>query len=395
MTAAFERGPDATPESRSVEEITARDLARALESAEPIQILDVRAPAALRSGVIDLAAPGRFYNRPGSQILSGRAGDGGFVTRELPVAVVCQHGNDSRVVADYLKRQGYRAVSVAGGMGAWMGVVIPRELPAPSGFDRLIQFDRPGKGSLGYAVMSDGEALLVDPPRDPSACLALVERAGARIAGVADTHVHADYVSGAPALANSLGVPYFLHAADAVSPYDGRAARIEYAALADGETLPVGRGVVRAQHTPGHTEGSVTYRLGDEAALTGDFVFIGSVGRPDLGGRTAEWTPILWASLERARREWPDGLRIYPAHYASAEEREPDRTVGRRFADLLRGNEALRIQRAEDFATWVTARADEVPEAYRIMKELNLGLITATPAEIGEIEGGRNRCALG
>jgi hypothetical protein len=88
-------------------------------------------------------------------------------------------------------------------------------------------------------------------------------------------------------------------------------------------------------------------------------------------------------------------MRIHPAHYASAEEREPDRTVGRRFADLPAGNEALRIRTGEDFAAWVQARAGDFPESYRIMKSLNLGLLAATPAEMDELEGGRNVCALG
>jgi len=313
----------------------------------------------------------------------------------MPVAVVCYRGNDSRVVAHHLNRLGYRAMSLQGGMGAWMNAVLPRELPAPAGFDRFIQLDRVGKGALGYVLISAGEALLVDPPRDASAYLAAVQAAGARVVGVADTHIHADYVSGAPALSKALGVPYHLHPADAVSPYDGRRARIEFDPLAEGGALRIGRGELLVHHTPGHTEGSLTYRVGDEIALTGDFVFINSVGRPDLGGRTAEWTPVLWASLERAKREWPGDLRIHPAHYASADEREADRAVGRRFADLPAANEALRIATADAFSAWVTARAGEFPEAYRIIKGLNLGLLAAGPDEMDQLEGGRNFCALG
>ena len=378
-----------------VEEITPGDLARALDAGEPLQVLDVRTPAALQSGVIDLVPRERFFNRPGSLIVGRRSFGEDFVRTDLPVAVVCRHGNDSRVIAQYLSRLGYRAMSLSGGMGAWMGALIPRELPAPTGFDRFVQFDRVGKGALGYAIVSEGEALLVDPPRDASAYLAAVDDAGARVVGVADTHVHADYVSGAPSLSKALGVPYYLHPADGVSPYDGRPGRLEYAALAEGATLRVGRGVVLVHHTPGHTEGSVTFRLGEETALTGDFLFIRSVGRPDLGGRTGEWAPVLWASLERARREWPAGLRIHPAHYAAVEEREADRTVGRPFADLPEGNEALRLATAGEFAAWVEARAGEFPEAYRIIKGLNLGLLAAGPEELDELEGGRNLCALG
>jgi len=360
-----------------------------------MQVLDVRAPAALQSGMIDLGPPERFFHRPGSQIVHQRSFGEDFLRTELPVAVVCQRGNDSRVIAHYLNRLGVRAASVSGGMNGWMRVAIPRELPPPAGFDRLIQFDRPGKGALAYALVSDREALLVDPPREASVHLATVESAGARVIGVADTHVHADYVSGAPALSRALGIPYHLHPADAVSPYDGRAGRLAYTALSGGRTLRVGRGAIRVEHTPGHTQGSVTFRMGDEAALTGDFVFVRSVGRPDLGGRTEEWTPVLWSSLERAKREWPGGMKIHPGHYASASEREADRSVGRRFADLPPINEALRVGTGGEFAAWVTARASAFPEVYRVMKLANLGLVEAGDAELDELEGGRNACAAG
>ncbi|HEY7728749.1 MAG TPA: MBL fold metallo-hydrolase, partial [Candidatus Eisenbacteria bacterium] len=308
--------------AREAPEITPLELLHRLESGEPIQVLDVRAPAALADGFIDhLLPPGRFWNIPGSQIIGRRAFGEDFVLRDVPVAVVCYHGNDSRVVAYYLGRLGYAAASVSGGMVGWMRAVVPRELPAPAGFDRLVQFDRVAKGALGYLLASGSEGLIVDPPRDAAAYLAAAEGAGVRIVGVADTHIHADYVSGAPGLAEDLGVPYYLHSADAVSPFDGRSGRIRHAPIEEGAILRVGRGEIRIEHTPGHTEGSVTYRVGDDVALTGDFLFVGSVGRPDLGGKSDAWTPVLWRSIERAKREWPAGMRIHPAHYAGADER--------------------------------------------------------------------------
>ncbi len=379
----------------STPEISPIDLARALEAGEPYQVLDVRLPAALAGGTIDLVPPERFRNMVGSRVLAQRSFAPEFVRPDAPVAVVCGHGNSSLRVAAHLNRHGFMAVSVRGGMSGWMGVAVPRELPAPPGFDRMLQFDRVGKGALGYVLASAGEALVVDPPRDASPFVDACEQAGARIVGVADTHVHADYVSGAPALARSLGVPYHLHPADAVSPYDARPGRISYSALTEGGTIRVGRGLVRALHTPGHTEGSLTYLAGEEAALTGDFMFVRSVGRPDLGGRMEEWTPILWRSLERARREWPRGLRIHPAHYTGMDEREADRTVGRRLHALLAVNEPLGLATGEEFAAWVRAKAASFPEAYRTIKTINLGLLAAGPEEIDELEAGRSACAVG
>lgn len=381
---------------RESPEIAPSELARALEAGDGIQVLDVRRPAALATGTIDHFLPAdRFWNVPGSQIIGRRSFGEDFVRPDQPVAVVCYHGNDSRVVAHYLNRLGYRAASLSGGMARWMRTIVPRELPPPAGFDRLVQLDRVGKGALGYCLVSAGEALLIDPPQDASDYLELAGRLGARVVGLADTHVHADYVSGGPSLALSLGAPYYIHPADAVSPFDGRPARFAFTPIEDGTVLRVGSGEVRVEHTPGHTEGSATYRTGEDVVFTGDFVFIGSVGRPDLGGKLEAWTPALWASLERARGRWPGSIRIMPAHYSSPAEREADRSVGRAFGDLPAGNEALRLDDAEAFAAWVAAHVGSVPEAYRTIKEINLGLVSAGPEELEVLESGKSACGLG
>src|SRR6266403_4067847 len=99
----------------------------------------------------------------------------------------------------------------------------------------------------------------------------------------------------------------------------------------DGDTIAFGRATLRAVHVPGHTLGSLALLADDGLALTGDFLFVKSVGRPDLAGRSASWAKLLWQSLERARQTWPGDLLILPAHYASEAERRADRAVAARF----------------------------------------------------------------
>ncbi len=256
-----------------------------------------------------------------------------------------------------------------------------------------MQFDRVGKGALAYLLVSEGNAFIIDPPRRPDAVLEAARTRGATVIGVADTHVHADYISGAPALARDLEVPYYLHPADAVYPYDGTPGRLDFEPLADGAELSVGRSTIRVMHTPGHTEGSVTYLVDDAAAFTGDFIFVESIGRPDLAGKTDEWKHALWQSLERAKREWPADLEIYPAHYATDAERRPDRSVGARFGELLEGNDALGMT-AEAFGAWIDSRAGAFPEQYRQIKAVNVGLMAVTEPQAEELEVGRNECAV-
>ena len=369
-------------------EISPAQLADRIEGGEDIQVLDVRAEHRLAAGRVE--AP-RFLNIRGSVIMDMEDPTAAGIERETPVAVVCGHGNASMTVANFLAAKGFEALSLRGGTTAWMDLLRQRELPAPAGFDRLIQFDRVGKGCLGYLVVAGGEALAVDPWQ---AWADAAEAAGARLVGVADTHIHADYISGGPAMAEALGVPYYIHEADSVYPYDGTPGVIQFTHVGQGDEIPVGEASVVVHHTPGHTTGSVCYMLADEAVLTGDFLFVGSIGRPDLAGKTEEWTGLLWDSLNRARDTWPRQAVAYPAHYTMDSERNPDLTVGRSLGTLFEENSAMRIADEAEFRAFVNRGISTPPEAYPKIKAINVGLAIVTPEEAQVLEAGKSECAL-
>jgi glyoxylase-like metal-dependent hydrolase (beta-lactamase superfamily II) len=371
------------------------ELARMFDLGEPLQVMDIRAPDRVAKGSIDLVPPNRFHNIRGSELINLKDVPSTGLNPDLPVAVVCGFGLDSKILAGHLKRLGFDAKSLVGGLSAWMRLTVPRELDPPQGLDRFVQFDRIGTGCLGYILASDGEALFVDPPLHYHDYLVALEESGARLVGVADTHVHADYVSGAVALAQRFGVPYYLHPDDAVYPYDGTPGRIEFSPVSDGDVIEFGTATVRVMHTPGHTEGSVTFLVEDRVALTGDFLFVESIGRPDLGGKEEEWSKQLWGSMARAIREWDDGLAVFPAHYASERERKMGRAVGIPFGTLLRENELLKIQDPEVFLHHVLSHKAPFPDVYRKIKAINVGLAPVVDTEVEELEVGRNECALG
>jgi glyoxylase-like metal-dependent hydrolase (beta-lactamase superfamily II) len=212
---------------------------------------------------------------------------------------------------------------------------------------------------------------------------------------VIDTHMHADYLSGARRAAERWGVPYWLHPEDAVSPYDGALGRFAYEPLAEGRRVAFGRATLRVECVPGHTLGRVALVSDDGFALTGDFLFVASVGRPDLGDAAEAWTRLLWRSLERARRTWPGELLVLPAHYAAETERRADRAVVARF-DVIRGtNEPVRVPDEPAFLRWIARHHSSPPDAYRTMKLANLGLVTLSDAEVETVEFGPNQCAVG
>src|SRR5438067_366081 len=216
----------------------------------------------------------------------------------------------------------------------------------------------------------------------------------ATAAAAIDTHMHADYLSGARAAAARWQVPYFVHPEDARSPYDGAEGRFAHQPLTEGDTIAFGRATLVAAHVPGHTLGSTALVLGDALALTGDFLFVRSVGRPDLGGQRHAWTAQLWDSLERVRREWPGDLLVLPAHYASEGERRADRSVAARFDVIAATNEAVMLPDRTAFLTWVTDRSTQPPDSYRTIKLANLGLVDVSDADAEILEVGPNLCAV-
>jgi glyoxylase-like metal-dependent hydrolase (beta-lactamase superfamily II) len=375
-------------------QIPAAELAERLDRGEPLQVLDVRAADKVAAGHVAFGPALDFRAMPNSKILALPSLDPLGLDPARPVAVICGHGNSSKQTTAFLRERGYEAFSVAGGMAGWETVYVARRLAPTPSLQHVIQLDRVGKGALSYVLVSEGDAVLVDPGRHLARYDALLGELGATLAAVVDTHMHADYLSGARAARERWHVPYFLHADDAVSPYDGTPGRLASQALADGDAIVFGRATLRAAHVPGHTLGSVALVSDDGLALTGDFLFVQSVGRPDLGGQAVEWAKQLWASLEHARGTWPGDLVVLPAHYAAEVERRADRVVAARFDVISATNAAARIQDQAAFLEWVAEHHATPPEAYRTIKQANLGLVDVSDAEAEVLESGPNHCAV-
>ena len=379
----------------SLPQIPPQELAERLDRGEALQILDVRAPDKVERGHIVLGSELDFHAHPNSKLFALPDLGTLHLDTTRPVAVVCGHGNSSKQATAFLRERGYEAYSVIGGMAAWETVYVARRLSPTPSLSHVVQLDRVGKGALSYVLVSDGDAVVVDPGRHLERYDALLAELGATPAAVVDTHIHADYVSGARAAGTRWQVPYFLHSDDAVSPYDQTPGKLTYQALSDGDTIAFGRATLRAAHVPGHTLGSVALLADEGLVLTGDFLFVKSVGRPDLAGQTESWTKLLWHSLEHARQSWPGDLQVLPAHYGSESERRADRAIAARFDVISATNGAAAIQDERQFLQWVKDHVTTFPDAYRTIKEANLGLVRLTEPDIDILESGPNQCAVG
>ena len=202
-----------------------------------------------------------------------------------------------------------------------------------------------------YYIESDGEAAIVDPLRSPKPYLERAANSGAKIKFIFETHFHADFVSGHLDLARESGATIVY----------GPGARTDYEKIEahDMQDFTVGKLTIRALHTPGHTLESTCYLLLDEtgqphALFSGDTLFIGDVGRPDLaqGGALSkeDLAGLLYDSLRRRIMVLPDHVIVYPAHGAGSAcgkkmSRETQDTLG----NQKRSNYALRadMTRAE------------------------------------------------
>src|SRR5467141_2245393 len=380
--------------SASVPQISPEELAQSLERGDRVQLLDIRAAERVAQGAVRFGSTLDFRALPASQIYELRDLEPLRLDPRHPVAVICGHGNSSKRATAFLRAKGFEAYSMTGGMAAWETVYLPRFLTPPPSLRHVVQLDRVGKGALSYVLVSEGDAVVVDPGRHLERYDALLQQLGAAPAAVVDTHMHADYLSGARAAAARWQVPYFLHPDDAGSPYDQTSGRLTYQALGDGDTIAFGRATLRAAHVPGHTLGSIALLADDGLALTGDFLFVKSVGRPDLAGHSESWAKLLWQSLERVRQTWPGELLILPAHYAAEGERRADRAVAARFDVITATNSAVAIQDERVFLQWIADRQTGFPDAYRTIKEANLGLVQTSDADAEVLESGPNQCAI-
>lgn len=171
-----------------------------------------------------------------------------------------------------------------------------------------------------YFIESNGEAAVIDPLREVGAYLQKAADSGAKIKYVFETHFHADFVSGHLDLAAKTGAT-IVYGPNAQTGFAAHIAQ-------DGEEFKIGNITIRALHTPGHTMESSCYLLLDEqgkeyALFTGDTLFIGDVGRPDLAQKAANLTKedlagMLYDSLNNKIKPLPDSLLIYPAHGAGS-----------------------------------------------------------------------------
>jgi hydroxyacylglutathione hydrolase len=243
---------------------------------------------------------------------------------------------------------------------------------------KIQQFEVPGLAHYSYLLGSKGQAVVIDPKRDVDTYLQYAEKSGFRITHVLETHIHADYASGATALGKAAGAELWLSGHDKGEDFEYK---FQHREFKDKEELEVGDLRIVAVHTPGHTPEHLSFlvfeksRCGQPLALfTGDFIFVGSLGRPDLLGEEAkqQLANALYDSVHTRVENLPDGVELYPGHGAGSlcgagmADRSQSTLGYERFCNIF-----MAERPKEEFVETILKTVPPFPDYYRRMKRVN------------------------
>ncbi|WP_028549695.1 MBL fold metallo-hydrolase [Paenibacillus sp. UNC451MF] len=370
--------------------MTSAQLTQKLLSSEPLFILDVRNETDFNDWKIE-GKQIQHMNIPYFDLLDGVEAIINQIPDDREVLVVCAKEGSSIFVAEQLIGQGKTNVSyLIGGMKAWSEHLEPVKIGDLKDGGAIYQFVRIGKGCLSYMVISQGEAAVIDAVRMTDVFVRFADEHRVQIKHTIDTHLHADHISGGRHLAEQTDASYWL------PPKDANEVTFHYEKLEEGNRLVVGQTAIQIQpvYSPGHTIGSTSLIIDDQYLMSGDILFVASIGRPDLAGKAEDWVSDLRTTLYDRYKQLSEDLIVLPAHFGKITELGNRGQVTARLGDLFKQNPGLNIADEAEFRNSVTQNLPPQPNAYQEIRQTNMGKITPTDEEQREMEIGPNRCAV-
>lgn len=367
----------------------AEEVANMVVNKQPLFILDVRNETDYKDWKIEGEAV-ESINIPYFDLIDGVD----HILDQLPsdgdILVVCAKEGSSKFVAESLEEAGVKNLSfLSGGMKSWSEYLYKTEVYQDENL-KVYQLIRVGKGCLSYMVISGEEALVVDASRFVDVYENIAANEGVRISHIVDSHLHADHISGGRELAERLGAQYYLMKSEG-AVFDFNA--LENINHIEFEKVKL---EVLAVKTPGHTPGSVSFFVNNKILFSGDTIFVGGLGRPDLGGKAAEWAEDLYNTVYEKVAAIADDVIVLPGHYATLDdEMNAEGFVGDTLGNIRSRNEMMQNKEKEEFVEMVVANANsETPPNFEEIVSINRGSMSADEEKKQELEIGPNRCAL-
>ncbi|RPF52162.1 MBL fold metallo-hydrolase [Aquisalibacillus elongatus] len=370
-----------------VNHISVKELTEKILNHEKLFILDVRNTGEFDDWKVE-GENVEIHNQPYFDLMDGVEPVEEKLPKEEPIYVICAKGGSSQMVAEQIAEAGYDNVySIEGGMKAYSEHLEPIKVGEVSDGE-IYQFVRIGKGCLSYLIVSNGEGAIVDSNRMSTPYEQFVSKHQVDVKYVIDTHLHADHISGGKNLAEKLGADYYL------PPKDAEGITFEFNDIQEDDELNVGSTKIKSFYSPGHTIGSTSYIVDDQYLLTGDILFIESIGRPDLAGKAEDWVSDLRETLYERYKKLSHDLIVLPAHYMSVDEMNDDGTVSENLGELYKENHGLNIEDEQEFRHAVTDNLPPQPNSYDEIRQTNLGKMDPEDEKRREMEIGPNRCAI-
>jgi glyoxylase-like metal-dependent hydrolase (beta-lactamase superfamily II)/rhodanese-related sulfurtransferase len=401
--------------NNSLLQIKPDDLKKRIDKGEDIFILDVRTPEEHKSWKVS-------YDRyQDSSVIPIDALSSADSLKQIPkdkeIVTFCGHGNRSMAAAKTLSELGYNVKSIVGGLDGWNSVYDIASISDIDSSLRIWQIRRLSKGCMSYMVAStyDKSAIVIDATCEIDKAISkIVNKNELRITKLIDTHMHADHLSGATRLAKKYGADVYISSLEGYNTKNGTE-EMSFKSIRDGDIIQVGDGIVlEAIHTPGHTNGSMSFRLQNSInktkttnssnnvdkdnnhnnyLFTGDTLFVDGIGRPDLHNKAEECTLNLFNTYHQKILNLPDETLILPAHFGGSFEHQ--KLISNTINSIKQKINLLSASEAE-FIKFVTGSTSSLPQPMNYDKiiSINKNMTLCDTIEQKDIEAGPNACGI-
>lgn len=360
-----------------------------LTEKQDIVVVDVRNAKEFAKFKVEGPYPFTLLNIPYFDFMEFEKESVAKLPRQSRIRIVCAKEASAKYVAEIVHNNGFEDVGyLRGGITTWGNLLVPRPVRIEDDYE-LYQFIRPGKASCSYGLIAGGEMMLFDPSRNVNFYMDFASKHQARIIKTFETHLQADYIAGSRMIAEQTGAEFLANEAD----FSG--AKIHYTKLANGQTYEFsGQGpVVRALFTPGHTPGSTTFLIDEKYMVSGDTVFIKSIGRPDLGGKAVEWAGLLYSTIAGIKQLDQD-LVVLPGHFINWDEADSQLVIECPLGEAIARNKAIYdLDTVDKFIAFIQANMRPQPIEYKQIRLINANLEQVDEEEGNTLDIGKNECA--
>jgi glyoxylase-like metal-dependent hydrolase (beta-lactamase superfamily II)/rhodanese-related sulfurtransferase len=373
----------------SIFKFTAAELYTMLTTKKDMVVLDVRNKVDFGRFKIEAPYPFLMQNISYFDFMEIEDECVAQVLQDKPVRIVCAKEGSAKFVAEILEKHGIKDVGyLAGGIKSWGNLLVP-VLLNPGESYQFYQFIRPGKASTSYGLQNDDELMLFDPSRNVDFYLEFAKQKKCTLIKTFETHLQADYIAGSRMLSEKTGADFLANEID----FSG--AKIHYSPLKDGACYNFSKPgpVVQCIFTPGHTPGSSSFVVDDKYLISGDTIFIRSVGRPDLGGQVESWSDKLFETLQKIKN-YNEEMAVLPGHYMSWEEANDQLAFISTLSETKAFNKNIyAIQDKKSFLHFIKNNMRKQPEEYAMIRLINANLEQVDDEKAEELDLGKNECA--